>query len=407
MKRNKATLFIIFLTVFIDLLGFGIMIPLLPAFSIEKLYLSESMIGFIAGIYSLAQFVFSGFWGSLSDMYGRRPVLLASLAGSVISYLLLGLVFSGLILSTTLLVVARAFAGSFAANISAAQAAISDITRPEERSKGIALISSAFALGFVFGPAIGGILSDRFGFGMPIYVSAFLSLTATVLCYFLFKETLAGEIRYANLSKEKKRKMLDLALIKKILGNEEYGKFIIIFIAGVFSFSNIFGTFQLFAGRSEGLAYNQSEIGLIFSYMGICNALVQIFLIRIFTRELGESKALILGCFIAVFGLGLIGFSTTTIMLMAVVAVLAVGNGLNNTISVSMLSQKVPRDSQGTVLGVNQSLGSLARFFGPVWGGIMYEWVGYRYPFITGGIIMFAVTVYAYKRISRPAHSAG
>ncbi|MGB3017887.1 MAG: MFS transporter [Ignavibacteria bacterium] len=401
MKKNRATLFIIFLTVFIDLLGFGIMIPLLPAFSIEKLYLSESMIGFIAGVYSLAQFVFSGFWGSLSDRYGRRPVLIASLAGSMLAYILLSLVFSGLILSTALLIIARAFAGSFAANISAAQAAISDITKPEERSKGIALISAAFALGFVFGPAIGGILSENFGFGFPIYASAMLSLIATVLCYFLFKETLPEEIRLANRRSNVKRKILDVKLISDTLKNKNFGKYILIYTAGVFSFSNIFGTFQLFAGRKEGLAYNQSEIGLIFSFMGICNALVQIFLIRYFTKQIGEQNSLILGCFLSVFGLGLIGFSPTTMILMIVIAVLAVGNGLSNTVSVSLLSQHVSKDKQGTVLGVNQSLGSLARFFGPVWGGMVYQWVGYRYPFVTGGLIMLAVTVYAYQKIRR------
>lgn len=401
MKTNRATLFIIFLTVFIDLLGFGIMIPLLPAFSIEKLYLSESMIGFIAGVYSLAQFVFSGFWGSLSDRYGRRPVLIASLAGSMLAYILLSLVFSGFILSTALLIIARAFAGSFAANISAAQAAISDITKPEERSKGIALISAAFALGFVFGPAIGGILSENFGFGFPIYASALLSLIATVLCYFLFKETLSEEIRLANRKSKVKRKILDVKLISDTLKNKNFGKYILIYTAGVFSFSNIFGTFQLFAGRKEGLAYNQSEIGLIFSFMGICNALVQIFLIRYFTKQIGEQNSLILGCFLSVFGLGLIGFSPTTIILMTVIAVLAVGNGLSNTVSVSLLSQHVSKDKQGTVLGVNQSLGSLARFFGPVWGGMVYQWVGYRYPFVTGGLIMLAVTFYAYQKVRR------
>jgi DHA1 family tetracycline resistance protein-like MFS transporter len=401
LKKNRATLFIIFLTVFIDLLGFGIMIPLLPAFSIEKLYLSESMIGFIAGVYSLAQFVFSGFWGSLSDRYGRRPVLIASLAGSMLSYLMLSLVFSGLILSTALLIISRAFAGSFAANISAAQAAISDITKPEERSKGIALISAAFALGFVFGPAIGGILSENFGFGFPIYASALLSLIATVLCYFLFKETLSEEIRLANRKSNVKRKILDVKLISDTLKNKNFGKYILIYTAGVFSFSNIFGTFQLYAGRKEGLSYNQSEIGLIFSFMGICNALVQIFLIRYFTKQIGEQNSLILGCFLSVFGLGLIGFSPTTIILMIVIAVLAVGNGLSNTVSVSLLSQHVSKDKQGTVLGVNQSLGSLARFFGPVWGGMVYQWVGYKYPFVTGGLIMLAVTVYAYQKVRK------
>ncbi len=399
MNQKKASLFIIFLTVFIDLLGFGIMIPLLPEFSVQKLALSETMIGFIVGVYSLAQFVFSAFWGSLSDRFGRRPVLIASLAGSMLSYILLSMVFSGIILSTVLLIVSRAFAGAFAANISAAQAAISDITKPEDRSKGIALISSAFALGFVFGPGIGGVLSEKFGFGFPIYVSAALSFVATILAIILFKETLPADIMKSNRSKNVRRKLLDFKLIGQSLRSESYGKFMIIFTAGVFSFSNIFGTFQLFTGRPEGLAYDQSSIGMIFSYMGICNALVQIFVIRYFASKIGEGRSLVIGCFFAVFGLGLIGFSTTTYMLMIVVAVLAFGNGLSNTVSVSMLSQNVPKEMQGTVLGINQSLGSLARFFGPLWAGVLYQYAGYMMPFITGGFIMLLITWYAWKKV--------
>ena len=141
--KNKPALILIFLTIFIDLLGFGIVIPLLPSFSVNELHISETMIGFIAGIFSLMQFLFTPIWGSLSDRYGRKPILVMSLLGSFVSYILLSLVFSGLILSTVLLVVARAFAGVFAANISAAQAVISDVTSHEDRTKGIGMISAA------------------------------------------------------------------------------------------------------------------------------------------------------------------------------------------------------------------------------------------------------------------------
>src|SRR5690606_10274557 len=142
--RKNPALFVIFLIIFIDLLGFGIIIPLLPSFSINVLHINESTIGLVAGIFSLMQFFFTPIWGGLSDKYGRKPILVMSLIGSVISYLILGFVFSGLILSVAMLIIARAFAGIFSANISAAQAVISDVTTPEERTKGMGLIGAAF-----------------------------------------------------------------------------------------------------------------------------------------------------------------------------------------------------------------------------------------------------------------------
>ncbi|MDQ3021215.1 MAG: MFS transporter [Bacteroidota bacterium] len=395
--KNKPALVLIFLTIFIDLLGFGIIIPLLPSFSVNELHISESMIGLIAGIFSLMQFLFTPVWGSLSDRYGRKPILVMSLFGSVISYLLLAMVFSGFILSTILLLVARAFAGVFAANISAAQAVISDITAPEERTKGIGLISAAFSLGFVFGPAIGGVLSEKFGFGFPVFVSAGLSLFAALLCLFIFKETLPKEIQLKNRNNKKNINPLNWTLISGVLKNKNTGKFIIIFFVVVFAFSNIFGTIQLFAERKDGINLNQAQVGYLFSFMGIVGALVQIFFLKFARKVLGEEKTLVFGTFLAIFGLGLIGFSTNFISLLILIFFLSVGNGLSNTVTISLLSQNINREEQGTVLGINQSLSSLARFFGPVWGGFVYQHLGYKYPFITGGIFMLLITVYSFN----------
>ena len=359
------------------------------------------MIGLIAGIFSLMQFLFNPIWGALSDRYGRKPILVMSLIGSMISYLMLAFVFSGIILSTALLLIARAFAGAFAANISAAQAVISDVTSPEERTRGIGLISAAFALGFVFGPAIGGVLSENFGYGFPVYISAILSFIATLLCIFVFKETLPKDIQLKNRENKRIHNPLNLKLIAGIIGNRSYGKYIVIFFIAIFSFSNIFGTFQLFAERKDGLNLNQAEIGYIFSFMGIIGAFVQIFFIKIINRMIGEVNTLILGCFIAIFGLGLIGFSPNVIFLLGVIVLLSMGNGLNNTVAVSLLSQNVNREEQGTVLGINQSLSALARFFGPVWGGFVYQHWGYKYPFITGGVFMLLITIYSFKVLKK------
>lgn len=399
--KNKSTLVVIFLTIFIDLLGFGIIIPLLPSFSVNVLHINEFTIGLIAGIYSLMQFIFTPVWGYLSDRYGRKPILVMSLIGSVVSNLLLAFVFSGIILSAAILILARAFAGIFAANISAAQAVISDVTSHEERTKGIGMISAAFALGFVFGPSIGGVLSQNFGYSFPVYISAALSLIAALLCIFIFKETLSKEIQLKNRLSKRKYNPFNLKIFLTALSNKSYGKYMIIFFVAVFSFSNIFGTFQLFAERKEGLNMNQAEIGYIFSFMGVMGALVQIFLLKIINKKIGEENTLILGSFIAIFGLGLIGFSTNLIFLLFVIVILSVGNGLNNTVSISMLSQSVGKEEQGTILGINQSLGSLARFLGPVWGGFVYQFLGYKYPFITGGLFMLIITLYSYYIIKK------
>ncbi|MBK7252671.1 MAG: MFS transporter [Ignavibacteria bacterium] len=399
--KNKSTLVVIFLTIFIDLLGFGIIIPLLPSFSVNVLHINEFTIGLIAGIYSLMQFLFTPVWGYLSDRYGRKPILVMSLIGSVVSNLLLAFVFSGIILSASILILARAFAGIFAANISAAQAVISDVTSHEERTKGIGMISAAFALGFVFGPSIGGVLSQNFGYSFPVYISAALSLIAALLCIFIFKETLSKEIQLKNRLSKRRYNPFNLKIFLTALSNKSYGKYMIIFFVAVFSFSNIFGTFQLFAERKEGLNMNQAEIGYIFSFMGVMGALVQIFLLKIINKKIGEENTLILGSFIAIFGLGLIGFSTNLIFLLFVIVILSVGNGLNNTVSISMLSQSVGKEEQGTILGINQSLGSLARFLGPVWGGFVYQFLGYKYPFITGGLFMLIITLYSYYIIKK------
>jgi len=347
------------------------------------------------------QFLFTPVWGYLSDRYGRKPILVMSLIGSVVSNLLLAFVFSGIILSASILILARAFAGIFAANISAAQAVISDVTSHEERTKGIGMISAAFALGFVFGPSIGGVLSQNFGYSFPVYISAALSLIAALLCIFIFKETLSKEIQLKNRLSKRKYNPFNLRIFLTALSNKSYGKYMIIFFVAVFSFSNIFGTFQLFAERKEGLNMNQAEIGYIFSFMGVMGALVQIFLLKIINKKIGEENTLILGSFIAIFGLGLIGFSTNLIFLLFVIVILSVGNGLNNTVSISMLSQSVGKEEQGTILGINQSLGSLARFLGPVWGGFVYQFLGYKYPFITGGLFMLIITLYSYYIIKK------
>jgi MFS transporter, DHA1 family, tetracycline resistance protein len=394
--RKNPALLVIFLIIFIDLLGFGIIIPLLPSFSINVLHINESTIGLVAGIYSLMQFFFTPIWGGLSDRYGRKPILIMSLIGSVISYTVLGFVFSGALLSVVILIVSRAFAGIFSANISAAQAVISDVTTPEERTRGMGLIGAAFALGFVFGPAIGGILSNKFGHGVPVFVAAGLSFVALILCMTIFKESHPVELQQMHRDSGKKIRSLDFKLFKRTLTSGELGQLIIISFIIVFAFSNMFGSFQLFAERDDGLDLNEEQVGYLFSLLGIVGAFVQVFMIKYVKRYFGDGKSLLFGIIASTFGLGLIPIFENIYWMVGMLSLLAFGNSISNTVSLSLVSQRADKDEMGTILGVNQSLSSFARFCGPVFGGFSYQHFGFKSPFIFGGIFMSIVAFYTY-----------
>jgi MFS transporter, DHA1 family, tetracycline resistance protein len=395
--KNKKALFVIFLVIFIDLLGFGIIIPVLPFFSENVLMMSKTEIGLLTGIYSLMQFVFTPVWGSLSDVYGRKPILTMSLTGNVIAYTLMALVFTNVIPSVSLLFIARAFAGFFSANLSAAQAVVSDTTVPEERSKGMGIIGAAFGLGFVFGPALGGFLSYYFGYGVPLIFSAVFSLIALIVCISIFKETLPEDLRISNKKKFNIRdvKIINLKAVNDVLQHKDVGIYVIIFFFITFSFANIFGNFQYFLERKEGLNMNEEWVGFLLSFLGIIAAIVQSSLIKPFKKFIGEEKSVIFGNVLVAIGLFLIPFSTTLWILLFVLTILAFGNGLNNAMALGLISQNVSRQDQGGVLGINQSLSSLARFLGPLWGGFIYDRFGYHYPFISGSVFMTIITIIA------------
>jgi len=396
-KDKSKRIFVIFLVVFIDLLGFGIVIPLLPIFSQNELHMHETTIGLVTGIFSLMQFIFTPLWGRLSDIYGRKPIIIFSLTGNVLSYILLGLVLSGVMKSIFLLFLARALAGFFSANIGAAMAYISDITSESERSKGMGIIGASFGLGFVFGPFIGGVLAQRFGFGAPVFLSSFLSLTALILAFVILKESLPEEYR-------RKSKKINLKFqngIKKLfeaLRHPHVGFLILLYFIITFSFSNIFSTFQLYAESDSGFNFNIEQISYLFAYMGLLGAFVQGVLLRYLVKLIDEKKLLIIGNFIMAIGLAAIPFSHKSLAFLLIsVLLLGLGNGLNQPITLSLVSKFTDPDEQGGILGINQSLASLARFLGPSWGGLVYERIGFAAPFLTGGSFMILGTILSFK----------
>lgn len=395
-NRSKK-IFVIFLVVFIDLLGFGIMIPLLPTFSQNVLHMHETTIGLVAGIFSLMQFIFNPFWGRLSDIYGRKPIIIMSLIGNVFSYILLGLVLSGVFPSIEVLFISRALAGFFSANIGAAMAYISDITPPEDRSKGMGIIGAAFGLGFVFGPFMGGVLAKHYSFGVPVFFSSGLSFVALVLAFFVLKESLPAEFR-----KRKSEKTFNIKeSVNKLFAaikHPNVGFLIILYFIITFSIANIYATFQLYAESRDGFSFDVEQVSYLFAFLGITGALMQGVLIRPLLKIFDERKLLIAGNIIMAVGLGSIPFSHHHIVYLLISCFLmGVGNGLNLPISLSLISKFSGRDEQGGILGLNQSMSSFARFLGPTWGGFVYQFLGFAAPFITGGIFMVLASFYSLK----------
>lgn len=401
-------IFVIFLTVFIDLLGFGILIPILPTFAQNELFMNETLIGLNVGIFSLMQFIFNPLWGRLSDIYGRKPILIFGLSGNIISYIITGLVLAGFWKSIPLLFISRGLAGFFSANIGAAMAYISDVTPPKDRSKGMGLIGAAFGLGFVFGPFIGGFLAKRFGFGFPTFLSAGLSFLALVLTLLFVNESLPKELRAGksmtgfNL-KNGWHRLVDA------LKHPHVGFLILLYFVIVFSISNIFSTFQLYAESKNGFSFDIEQVSYLFAYSGLIGAITQGVLIRPILKKFDERKMFIFGCFSMGVGLGTIPFSNHIIgLLLGSILLMSFGNGLLLSIGLGLISKFTNPDEQGGILGLTQSLASLARFVGPSWGGLVYHYISFSAPFLTGGIVMMFATAMSFSllkdKYKHPSH---
>jgi DHA1 family tetracycline resistance protein-like MFS transporter len=393
MKRSP--LYIIFITVFIDLVGFGIVLPLLPFYA-ESFGATALLVGLLSTSYSLMQFLFAPLWGRLSDRVGRRPIILLGLFGSSMSYLVFGLANSLLILF-----ISRILAGIAGANISTAQAYIADSTLPENRAKGMGLIGAAYGLGFIFGPAIGGVLS-QYGYSVPAYFASAIAFCNFMAAQFLLPESLQPKNRTFR-----SRRGLDFARIKQGLQHPELGIFLSLFFISTFAFANLESTFALMTERKFGLDAHHN--GYLFAYIGVLITLMQGVLIGRLVKRFGERKLVVIGLFSMIFGLGLLPFSPTLRYLLLVLVLLTFGSGVANPSISSLISLVTGPEDQGGILGVAQSMASLARILGPVWGGFTFDTFGFQYPYITGGIFMalaFALSLVAVKRKVPVAHTA-
>jgi DHA1 family tetracycline resistance protein-like MFS transporter len=383
-----SPLAIIFVTVFVDLLGFGIIIPLLPFYA-ETFGANALTIGMLSTSFSLMQFVFAPVWGRLSDRVGRRPIILFGLLGSCVSYLVFGLAHS-----LPLLFASRIFAGIAGANIPTAQAVIADSTTLENRAKGMGLVGAAFGLGFIFGPAIGGFLS-HWGYSTPAFFASALSLVNLVAALFLLPETLnpahrAG-VRRAGGRIEAFRRALDRPLLPLLL---------LIYFVVTAAFSNFESMFALFAERRFG--FQAESIGYVFAFVGVVLVIVQGGLVGPVVRRIGEKRVVPCAAALVAIGLAFLPVDHTIVSLLATLAVMAIGMGFNNPSLVSLISRHSAAEDQGSVLGVSQSLGSLARIVGPAWGGFTFDRYGVDVPYESAAVVMAVAGLVAAVGLWRP-----
>ncbi len=430
---RKSTLFIVFLVVFIDLLGFGIVLPLLPRYAkhlLEPLFPGDEnrwirgpLLGILMASFSLMQFVFAPVWGRISDRIGRRPILLMGLAGSVIFYLLFGLASDwgqeGHAAQALILIfVARIGAGMAGATISTAQAVIADCTPPGQRARGMALIGAAFGIGFTFGPLLG-FLSRAREFsreGVPGYAAAILSLIALILAVFLLPETLREGFARAR------RHWLNWASIRDVLRTPAIGKLVVMFFVATVAFASLESTLALISDvllnpaeaahgiRSADVSRtNDRENFLLFSYVGFILMIVQGLFYRRLVNRVGEVRFLRTGILFMM--LGLAGVIAVLLLIftrvlttagaviplsLLILTVVVTGFAVMTPSLQSLISRRGDQDRQGEILGVNQSGSALARILGPLFSTSLFEVDrSHLAPYVLGTILMLGAYLMA------------
>lgn len=388
-KSYKTQMGIIFLTVFLYLVGFGMMIPLGPYLATE-FGASPSQVGYLMSVFSLMQFVFSPFWGRLSDRWGRRPIILICLLGEGLSYLLFAFA-----KDLWVLYLARILAGFFGASIATSSAYISDITPVEKRSKGMALLGVAFGLGFVIGPFLSGILgvwgqsiSTKPPFGMSfsaLWIAGICFLTF-LFAYKVLQESLPKELRKKSSSPIQSR----WQLWKRYARRTPLNYLILVFFLSTLAMAHMEAT--LFLLVKDKLDWGLQEASLGFAYVGILMIFTQGFLVRRFLPFFGERVFLILGLSMMGVGLAMIGWAESLTMLAIMVTLLSLGNGLVTPSLLGSVSLSAEAQEQGEAMGVAQSGSALARIVGPALGGFFYGHVSMSMPFwVAGGISFLAV----------------
>lgn len=409
---RKPSLLVIFLTVFIDLIGFGIVLPLLPLYA-EHYDAAGWQIGLLMASFSLMQFLFAPAWGRLSDRIGRRPVLLVSTAGAAVSYILFAYAtrFTGQT-ALWLIIGSRAFAGICGANITVAQAYIADISPPEQRSRRMGLIGMAFGLGFIFGPPLGGQAFQHFGDMGPGFVASGLCALNFILAFIILAESWTPA-KHADAARRPR-----LEQWMHTLRQPTIGLLVVIFFLATFCFTCFEITLGLVIARNFSLGFKTPEAisvaSTLFMYCGIIGAFVQGGPIGKLVKSFGERKLIAISLVLTAISLGPIPFihgsgklswsllfsnagGAWWVLLLAL-AVLSIGSGLTRPPLFGLLSILTPANEQGATIGIAQSAGSLARIFGPMFAGVFFK-AHPALPYLTCAGIAFVTGLIAWQKL--------
>jgi MFS transporter, DHA1 family, tetracycline resistance protein len=405
---KTARLINIFIVVFVDLLGFSLILPLLPYYA-EKFGATATVIGLLTASYAAASLIGAPLMGRLSDRFGRRIILLLSVAGTCFGFLLLAFAepighnLASLAASTAInvfvlgvLFLSRSVDGLTGGNITVAQAYISDITDEKNRAKGLGLIGAAFGLGFIIGPAIGGLLS-RFGYNVPALVAAGLSFLNLISIFFFLPESLTEERRLAI--RKQKRPPFTIKALAVALNRPKVGPLLHVRFFFALAFSMFQSIFSLYAANK--LKLTPQTTGYVLAYVGVLSVLVQGVGVGLVSKRFKENAIIITSMWLMF--VGLIGWAITPNLpvLLVIMVPLAMGGGMLNTIINSAITKVVTREEIGGTLGISTSLESVSRVIAPSAGGFLLQNVGAWAPGAASAILIAWVIWFTYQKIIR------
>jgi len=368
----------ILITVFIDMLGLGILIPIIP-FVVREFSTSAFTVGLLSMSFASFQFVAAPILGRLSDQYGRRPLLLLSLFGSGVGYVMFGFAHS-----LAMLFVARIIDGVTGGNVSIAQAYIADVTKPEDRTKTFGLLGAAFGLGFILGPAIGGSVAHVWGLAAPALLAAGLAFSNTIYGFFVLPETHPIEKRRtADVSA---RSLSPIGGVIRAMRHEHLGR---IFLA-IFVFNCAFSGLQSNFGLFALVQYNwgPQQTALLFSLIGIIGAFTQAVVVRKLVVKFRDRSIAAAGMWIQTLSYCMFAFVQRAWILWPASALTSLGAGVAQPTMTGIISRAVDETEQGVMMGTTQSVIALTRIVGPLWAGFSFDWLGPGAPYWSGAILI-------------------